>query len=156
MMSVGRTVKDENDRRMLIKFLEGRKMPFRVEIKDGVLRTLRQNRLQRLWMTEIASQMGDRTAEEVRAYCKLHMGVAIVKAENEGFAETYDRVVKPLPYETKLKLMAEPLDLPVTRLMSTKAKHQYLNEIHHHFTVQGIVLPLPEDMKWASYERDMK
>lgn len=153
-MSTERTVKDENDRRMLIKLLEGRKMPFRVEIKEGVLRTSRQNRLQRLWMNEIASQMGDRTAEEVRAYCKLHIGVAIVKAENEGFAETYDRVVKPLPYETKLKLMAEPLDMPVTRLMSTKAKHQYLNEIHNHFTAQGIVLPMPEDLKWAGYERE--
>lgn len=131
-------------------------MPFRVEIKEGVLRTSRQNRLQRLWMNEIAAQMGDRTAEEVRSYCKLHIGVAIVKAENEGFAETYDSVVKPLPYETKLKLMAEPLDMPVTRLMSTKAKTQYLNEIYQHFTVQGIVLPLPEDMKWASYERDMQ
>lgn len=152
-MSTERTVKDENDRRMLIKLLEGRKMPFRVEIKEGVLRTSRQNRLQRLWMNEIAAQMGDRTSEEVRAYCKLHIGVAIVKAENEGFAETYDRVVKPLPYETKLKLMAEPLDLPVTRLMSTKAKHQYLNEIHNHFTAQGIVLPMPEDLRWAGYER---
>lgn len=97
-------------------------------------------------MQEIAEQKGDVTPEEVRGYCKLTMGVPILRNENEEFCEKYDRVVKPLPYEVKLALMQEPLDFPVTRLMSVKQQTAYLDAVHRHFSEQGVILTDPGDL----------
>lgn len=139
-----RTIRTKTDLDLLLRFLRDRKLPFTVEVQAGARRTTDQNRLQRLWLNEVAEQMGDRTAEEVRGYCKLTMGVPILRAQNENFAISYDRIVKPLPYEQKLAIMQEPLDLPVTRLMTTAQKTQYLDAVYRHFADQGLVLTLPE------------
>jgi len=123
----------------LLKFIMSRPLPITVEIVKGKRRSVEQNRLQRAIMNEVAPQTGQ-TTEEVRAYCKLTIGVPILRAENELFAERYDAIVRPLPYETKLELMAEPFDFPVTRLMTTKQKTQYIDAIVRHYAEQGIVL----------------
>jgi hypothetical protein len=107
---------------------------------------VQQNKLQRLWLNEIAEQLGDQSAEEVRGYCKLTIGVPILRAENETFRERYDLIVKPLPYEQKLALMMEPLDFPITRLMTTKQATAYLDGVHRHFSEKGIVLTDPGDL----------
>lgn len=107
-------------------------------------RTLEQNRLQRQWLNEISEQLGDRTPEEARGYCKLTIGVPILRAENEKFREHYDRVIRPMPYETKLALMMEPFDFPVTRLMTTSQHTKYLDGIQRHFAEQGVLLTSPE------------
>ena len=99
-------------------------------------------------MIEISEQLGDRTPEEARGYCKLSFAVPILKEENEAFRDKYDEVVEHLNYEAKLSLMQEPLDLPVTRLMTTAQKKRYLDEIARHFSEQGVVLTDPEDMKF--------
>ena len=96
-------------------------------------RTLAQNKLQRQWLNE-AEQQGDQTAEEYRAFCKLTIGVPILRAENAEFKAKYDEIVKPLSYEQKLAIMAEPLDLPVTRLMTKRQKMAYLNQMYEYFT----------------------
>lgn len=138
-----RIINTENDLKMLLRFLEGRKPPFTVSITDGKHRSTEQNRTQRLWMREISEQLGDMTPEEVRGYCKLTIGVPILRAENDAFREKYDAVVRPLPYEQKIAFMMEPLDLPVTRLMTTKQKTDYLDGILRHFSEQGVVLTQP-------------
>jgi hypothetical protein len=138
-----RTVRNETDLTLLLRYLKSRKRPFTVEITDGRRRSVEQNRLQRMWVGEIAEQMGDRTPEEVRGYCKLTMGVPILRAENEAFQERYDAVVRPLPYQQKLAIMMEPLDLPVTRIMSADQKTRYLDAISRHFLEQGIALTDP-------------
>lgn len=130
-----------------IKLMEGRKRPFVVTITPGKIRTTEQNRLQRLWGNEVSEQLGDTTPEEVRAYNKLHFGVPILRAENDAFAEAYDQHVKPLPYETKLALMAEPLDFPVTRLMNTDQKTRFLDALHAHWSGRGVVLTMPPDKR---------
>lgn len=129
--------------------METHKLPCMVEVHNGKPRTVLQNRLQRKWMTEIAEQLGDRTPEEVRAYCKLTIGVPILREENETFRVKYDQIVRPLPYEQKLAIMSEPLDMPVTRLMSTKQKHAYLDAIFQHFSEKGIVLTIPPDKRYG-------
>lgn len=139
-----RSVDTETERDMLMRLIQGRKLPITVSIADGKVRTTEQNKLQRLWLAEIAQQLGDRTPEEVRGYCKLTLGVPILRAENEAFRERYDAVVKPLPYEQKLAIMMEPLDLPVTRIMTTKQKTAYLDAIHRHFSERGVILTDPE------------
>lgn len=142
---VQRVIKTEHDLKMLGTFLSQRKRPFTVDIASGKHRTTEQNHLQRLWLNEAAEQLGDRTPEELRAFCKLTLGVPILRNENEDFREKYDAVVKGLPYETKLAIMSEPLDLPVTRLMKTDQKTRYLDAMFRFFSEQGVVLTIPPE-----------
>jgi len=139
-----RIITSEVKREMLIKLIKGYDMPFTVDIRKGKHRSVEQNRLQRLLINEIAEQLGDQTPEEVRGYCKLTLGVPIMREESELFRQKYDAIIKPLPYEQKLQLMQEPLDFPVTRLMSTAAKTRYLDAIYQHFCEKGVVLTVPE------------
>lgn len=138
-----RVITNEAEREGIIRFLRSRDLPLTVEVVKGKRRSVDQNRMQRRLLLEIADQTGQ-TPEEVRAYAKLHIGVAILKAESELFAEKYDAVFKGLPYETKLALMAEPFDFPITRLMSTKAKTDYLDALMQHFEAQGVVFSADE------------
>jgi hypothetical protein len=110
--------------------------------RHGKQRTSKQNRLQRLWLDEAAKQ-GDQTAEEYRAYCKLHFGVPIMRQQDEVFREKYDRIIKPLDYEQKLELMMEPFDFPVTRLMDTVNEGKYLDSVYTFFTGLGFSLTNP-------------
>lgn len=141
-----RFLETDADRRLLIRFIEEQPLPFAVSITKGGKRTLKQNRLSRQWMNEIAEQLGDQTAEEVRGYCKLTIGVPILRAENEDFRERYDIIIRPLPYEQKLYLMMEPLDFPVTRLMTTKQHTAYLDGVHRYWSSKGIALTDPGDL----------
>lgn len=146
MATNNRIIETEQARDMLVKFIQGRPLPFTATLTDGKHRTTHQNRLQRQWMVEIAAQLGDRTPEEVRGYCKLHFGIPILR-ENDAFRKDYDNLVRPLPYEAKLKLMMEPFDFGVTRIMSTRQKTEYLDAVHRNFSEQGLVLTNPEDFK---------
>lgn len=119
------------------------KYPLCVTIKQGQEpRTVKQNRLQWQWFLDMEAQ-GDMTATEYRAYCKLHEGVPLLRAENEEFKEQYDRIVKPLPYESKLGLMLEPISFPVTSLMSVKQHKRFLDRVYTEFTGKGFLLTDP-------------
>lgn len=141
-----RFLETDHDRRMLIRFLEGQPLPITVSLTKGGKRSIQQNKLQRLWLNEISEQLADQSPEEVRGYCKLTIGVPILRAENDTFRERYDAIVRPLPYEQKLALMMEPLDFPVSRLMTTKQATAYLDGVHRHFSEKGIVLTDPGDL----------
>ena len=117
-----------------------------MSITKGKHRSPAQNRLQRQWINEITEQLGEYSAEDYRAFCKLHFGVPILRAESDEFCESYDRLIRPMSYEDKLGIMRLPLDFPVTRLMTTKQKTQYLDEIYRHFTEHGVLLTRPEGM----------
>lgn len=139
-------LRTEADRQKLVNLIGGIDLakPWMLSIdRPKKKRTLKQNRLQREWLNEISRQLGDRTPEEVRGECKLTIGVPILRAENPDFRAHYDRVVRPLPYETKLALMMEPFDFPVTRLMTTAQHAKYLDEVQRHFAEQGVVLTEP-------------
>lgn len=138
-----RTISNDGDLALLIQYLKARKRPFTVDITAGKRRSDRQNKLQRLWLAEAAEQLGDRTPEELRGEAKLMFGVPILREENTAFREAYDAHVKPLPYDQKLALMMEPLDMPVTRLMTTDQKHRYLERMCQHFLEMGIALTEP-------------
>jgi predicted P-loop ATPase/GTPase len=143
-----RVVETPADRDMLVKFIEGQKLPVTVEITSGKHRTTQQNRLQRQWANDLAEQKPESSAEEWRGYCKLHFGVPILRADNEAFAAVYDEVIRPLPYEAKLKVMMVPIDLPVTSKMTTKQKKSYLDAIQKFAAENGVQLTDPEAMKW--------
>ena len=118
--------------------------PCTVSIRAGVGRSLAQNRLAQQWAADVSAQLGDRTPEEARGYFKLHHGVPIRREDPEYDAIYRARIIH-LPYEAKLALMMEPLDLPVTRRMTTAQLTRYLDAIHAHYSAQGVVLTQPED-----------
>jgi hypothetical protein len=151
-----RFVETEQERATVLRFIEQQKLPLAVSIARGSKRTLKQNRLQRQWLNEIAEQLGDRTAEDVRGFCKLTFGVPILRAENEAFRVLYDKHVKGLPYEQKIALMMEPFDFAVTRLMTTRQGTNYLDAIHRHFSEQGIALTDPGDLLNKADARDLE
>lgn len=139
----GRPIRDDADAARLIALIQNRSKPFTVSIRDGLPRSDNQNALQQKWCDEVAKQLGDRTAEEIRGESKLRFGVPIMRRDHEEFAEKYDRLIKPRPYAEKLELMMEPLDFPVTRLMTTRQKTEYLDAMHAFWAAQGVVLTVP-------------
>ena len=138
-----RTITTDEHRESLILYLKDQKLPFTASITQGAKRSTEQNRLQRKWISEVSEQLGDQTPEEVRGYCKLTIGVPILRAEDANFCMRYDAVFKPLPYETKIELMQEPFDFAVTRLMSTKQKSTYLDNMARYWSNKGILLSDP-------------
>jgi hypothetical protein len=131
----------------LANILRERKLPITVTWTQGAPRSNAQNRLAQRWFTDIATQLGDQTHEDVRAECKLRFGVPILRAENEAFRTSYDRVLKALPYEQKLDAI-KAFDLPTTRLMTQKQMTAFMDEMHHHWIKQGVRLTDPEALKY--------
>jgi hypothetical protein len=141
---VTRVLRSVADRDDAWKLVESYGLPCTLNVKKGKDRSTEQNRLQRLWLNEAADQLGQ-SAEELRAYCKLHFGVPILRNEDEDFRAAYDRVIRPHSYEDKLCMMAIPLDFPVSRLMTTGQHKRYLDDVYGHFTAQGVKLTEPDE-----------
>lgn len=131
----------------LANLLNVRKFPMTVTITAGEIRRGKQNRLAQRWFTDISRQLGDQTHEDVRAFCKLTIGVPILRAENEAFRASYDKTMRPLDYETKLEAM-KSLDIPVTRMMTVKQMTAFMDEVSQFWTKRGIRLTDPEAMKY--------
>ena len=138
-------VRSAEDMERVARLVGNLKPPLTITVTSGASRSLEQNKLQRLWCMEAAEQLGDRTAEEIRGFCKLHYGVQIMREGHDDFRETYDRLIKPLPYETKLAYMMEPLDFPITRLMTVGEKSQYLDAMHKGLSELGVKLTEPSE-----------
>lgn len=138
-------VRSAEDMERVARLMGNLKPPLTITVTSGASRSLEQNKLQRLWCMEAAEQLGDRTAEEIRGFCKLHYGVPIMREGHDDFRETYDRLIKPLPYETKLAFMMEPLDFPITRLMTVGEKSQYLDAMHKGLSELGVKLTEPSE-----------
>jgi len=137
-----RIIETKRDLDLLVKLAENMKFPYTVTITKGKKVSYEQHRLENLWHLERAEQLGDMTAEESRAYCKAHFGIPIM-CEDDLYREAYDRIIRPLDYEAKIELMKRPLDYPVTRLMTTKQKSVYLDNIFVHLEGLGVILTTP-------------
>jgi len=138
-----RIVKSPDDLALLKVYLDGRKRPFTVDIQDGRDRSVEQNRLSQKWYAEIADQTGE-DREEVRARCKLEIGVPIMRAASDKFRATYDRLIRPLDYDEKLAMIRD-MDVPVTRLMSVADMGRYMDLVFQRHSEFGIVLTVPPD-----------
>ncbi len=114
-----------------------KRLPVTVTITDGVKRTKAQNDGSHKWYDVIATQLGDRTAQDVRAESKLHIGVPI-RREDPEFDAYYRTVMLPLPYEAKLALMVEPFELPITSKMTKPQMTRYLDEFFRYWSKQGV------------------
>jgi hypothetical protein len=146
-----RTVKNKDELALLKVYLDGRKRPFTVDIEDGRNRSIEQNRLAFKWYSEIAEQTGE-DREDVRARCKLERGVPILREASEDFRNTYDRLIRPLAYEDKLRLI-RVTDMPITRLMKVAQMSHYMDLVFREHVEIGIQLTSPPDRFAFSPER---
>ncbi|QDR69245.1 hypothetical protein [Pseudomonas sp. BJP69] len=114
-----------------------------VSMRPGKDRTLDQNALWFAMYDRIAksTEMGD--IEDVRRYCKLHIGVQILLNEDVEFQQAWYRVMRHLPYEEKLAMMGEcklfgPDGFPVTSLFNRAQGVAYTERILAEFTPKGV------------------
>lgn len=112
-----------------------------VDVMHGKKRSLDQNAISHAWYHQVANELREDTPLGVKSFCKLHMGIPILRAESDDFREKYDRVVKPMDYPDKLELMEW---FPVTSLMTTPQLSQYLEKVQGHYIRQGVHLEFPE------------
>lgn len=130
-----------------VNFVQRLDLPVTFEWTKGRDRSLEQNRLQFLWAREAAEQWGDRTPDEVRCDWKLRHGVPILREASPEFRDTFDRIIRPLPYQGRL--MAMQL-IEVTSLMKVRQMVRYLDTVERECREQGIRLTDP-DPEMKSY-----
>jgi len=143
-----RILDNEADVADFVRFLGNLKLPVTVEWVQGRDRTRDQNALQWLWATEAAQQLGDRTAAEMQGEWKLRHGVPILREDSAAFRETYDRTIKPLPYEQKLEAMRF---IDVTSIMKVRQMVRYLDTVQRECLENGLRLTDP-DPSLATYQ----
>ena len=112
------------------------------EMTKSDIRSLDQNRLAWVWYRQIEEFMHE-PAGWGHNYCKLTIGVPILRAESEKFRDLYDRYLRPMTYEAKLEAI-ELVD--VTKAMTTKQMTTYLETIQRKFAFQGLELETLEDV----------
>jgi hypothetical protein len=140
-------LRDSSDKKSLFNLLQGMELEYPIDVlikratKD---RTSAQNNTQHQWYRDAEAQ-GDMKAWEYKAFCKLHFGVPILRRDSLAYRQKYDKIVKGLPYEHKLLLMAEPAPYPVTSAMNVAQKSAFLEEVQKHFTELGFVLTDPKE-----------
>lgn len=114
-----------------------------VSMRPGKDRTLDQNALWFAMYERIAksTEMGE--IEDVRRYCKLHLGVPIMRAGCAEFRTGWAESFIHLDYDVKLRLMGPcamfgPDGFPVTRLFDRAQGCQYTDRIVEEFSARGV------------------
>ena len=102
----------------------------RVSIRDTRDRSLDQNAISHVWYEQVSRERGEMTPHDVKAFCKLHFGVPILRADSDSFRALYDKAIKPLPYADKLAAM-DIID--VTSAMTSAQMKHYLEDVRGHF-----------------------
>jgi len=144
-----RIIRTHNEIDGLARLLKSRSLPMTVHITSGEDRTRQQNALAFRWFAEAADQLGDRTAADVRAHCKLHHGVGMLHVENDAFREQWDRLIRDrFTYDEKLLLMLPPHDYPVSRIMTVRQMLRWMEAIHSEYAGMGVRLTEPEMRKY--------
>lgn len=128
----------------LRRLLGQESLPCFVQINQSAPKNNRQLRLQHHWYRELAEQ-GCLSAGDYEGWCKLHIGIPILRESDKTFDACYTEFIKPLPYQSKLALMKPPFNLHVTQNMTAKTLSKYLDSIKRHFSSQGFVLTQGND-----------
>ena len=115
----------------------------RIKWSYGKTRSLPQNAISHEWYEQIHRELREHTVLQVKAFCKLHYGVPILRAECPEFREAYDsRIRTGFTYEQKLILMES---FPVTSLMDKKQLSQYLEAMQKGYSDRGVILEFPNE-----------
>jgi hypothetical protein len=131
-------IKDRQQAQLLLDSLDySEALEVSIKVYDPK-RTTSQNAIIHCWYNDIDKQLNTPVGE-TRCHSKLYFGVPILRAENEGFREGYDRLIKHrMTKEEKLELMRW---FPVTSLMSKKQLTRYAESMQHYYSSNfGIVL----------------
>jgi len=110
----------------------------------GKDRSLDQNAVSHCWYEQVADELREDEAQDVKRFCKLHFGVPILRADEATFREMYDATFKKLTYPQKLKAMDF---LDVTSIMSTKQMARYMGELQEHYRTRGVILEFQTQAK---------
>lgn len=102
----------------------------KVSWKTGKHRSLPQNDQDHVWYEQLARELREDDKRGWTRFCKLTLGVPILRAEDAEYRAAYDATIKTLPYEKKLIAMDH---WPVTRLMTKKQIKQYQTDMQAHF-----------------------
>jgi hypothetical protein len=140
-------LRDSSDKNSLFNLLQEMELEYPIDVlikRASKDRTSAQNNTQHQWYRDAEAQ-GDQKAWEYKAYCKLHFGVPIMRRDSLAYRQKYDLILKGLPYEHKLQLMAEPHPYPVTSAMNVAQKSAFLEEVRKHFEEIGFLLTDPKD-----------
>ena len=107
-------------------------------------RSTDQNALSFALYKQIAGQLDDQSINDIRAECKLTVGVRLLRASDEGFNEFYCRGLIKLTYEEKIQAMEY---VPVTSLMGKKVFSEYLDEVTRKYSQSGLSLLNPMEQQ---------
>lgn len=117
----------------------------RIKATAGTKRSLDQNAIAAVWYGQVANELREGSALDVKCECKLTIGVPILRAEDPEFREAYDAVLKRLTYEQKLIAMRA---WPVTSLMTKDQLNQYLKAMQDAYDGRvALTFPEPENAK---------
>lgn len=145
-----RILKTPGDLADFTRFLGNLKLPVTVEWVQGRDRTREQNALQWLWATEVARQLGDRSAEDVQDQWRLEHGVPILREDSPEFRDVYDRCIRPLPYEAK-KTALRRLGIKITSAMKVRQMVRYMDAVQRECLSFGLRITDP-DPELAKYQ----
>lgn len=113
----------------------------RITVKPGKARSIKQNSHSHAWYGQLGRELPEDNETGWKAFCKLHFGVPILRADEPDFREMYDAKLRELPYETKLLIMDW---MPVTSLMTKAQLKRYEEAMQAHFLTRGVVLDYQE------------
>lgn len=109
-------------------------------------RSLDQNAMIYALYQQIAEQVEGEQIVDIRRECKLRYGVPIMRAGSEEFRYVYDRAIKPLDYEFKLRAMDW---LPVTSKMSKAQATEFIDTVIREYSQRGLSLVHPSEVYGA-------
>jgi len=111
-------------------------------MRTGKDRSLDQNAISHAWYEQLSRELPEDDVLGWKSYCKLHLGVPILLAEDEEYRKAYDSVLKGLSYEQKITAMSH---WPVTSQMTVKQLSKYLEAMQKEFIEKGVLLEFPKD-----------
>lgn len=115
----------------------------KISVKTGKDRSLDQNAISHAWYEQVANELREGSALDVKCECKLVCGVPILRAEDNEFREFYDKAIrKALTYEEKLSAMKF---FPITSIMTVSQLSQYLVAVQAHYKNRVELLFPPSD-----------
>lgn len=113
-------------------------------------RSLAQNRLYHLWVAHFAQQTGD-TIDDVYLDFKRRFLLRIYYTADSQFAEMCDSIkqLEQLDLAKYNSISKQVIAMTSTTKANTEQMTEYLNQINRFAYSQNIMLPIPDDLKYA-------
>jgi hypothetical protein len=112
-----------------------------VKARIGKTRSIPQNAIQHAWYTQMALEDRQEDLRGHTRYCKLTHGIPILCAADPDYRAMCNRLLGPLPYESRLEAMDH---FPVTRLFTKAQESAYLAALQADYGRRGVRLEFPE------------